>query len=417
MQINPVAGGSSDCSRRNNVFKGLKRVFYQVPDLDEAKKWYGQFLGIDPLFDTPIMVIFPIEGISLGLIASKTPLKEDNGRVSAYWEVDDVDAALRRIIDLGGSLHTEPVNLMTIRTAKALDPFGNIIGLTGSVPGAKTKTVESQPSETAITVCYFRALAAQDKRSEIRGPDIYAELFLTEEWKKRLADSSFGENDLARLINRTLYGYFIARTAFMDHVLKEAIQNKTPQIVFLGAGYDTRPYRFCDRLGETKVFELDAPATQNRKREILLQQSVPMPPHLSFVPINFNTDDLNMALAKAGFSPNQKSLFIWEGVMYYLGEAEVDRVLDALRNNSLPGGRLCFDYLAEKIQATNTGEPVKFWIEKTKIPSYLASRGFAVLDHVDMEEMTKRYLMLQDGTPAEKPLSRMHFVLAERQEP
>jgi len=397
------------------VLKGLKRVFYQVPDLAEAKKWYGNFLGMDPLLDTPIMVVFPIQGISLGLIPSKTPLKEDNGRTSVFWEVDDVDAALRRMIDLGGAVHTGPVNFMTIRSAKVLDPFGNIIGLTGNVPGAISKNIESHPSETAITVCYFRALAARDKRSEIRGPDTFARLFLSDEWNQRLAESSFGENDVARFINHTLYGYFIARTAFIDHVFKESIRNRIPQIIFLGAGYDSRPYRFCDQLGETKIFELDAPATQNRKREILLRQSVPMPPQLSFVPINFNTDDLSAALAGAGFSRNQRSLFIWEGVMYYLGEAEVDRVMDALRNNCLPGSWLCFDYVAERLQTSNAGEQMKFWIEKAKIPAYLGSRGFRVLDHVDTEEMTKRYLLLQDGTPVEKPPSRMHFVLAERQ--
>jgi len=397
------------------VLKGIKRVYYQVPDLTVAKDWYRNFLGMDPLFETPVMVIFPIQGISLGLVPGKTPLKEDNGRVSAFWEVDDVDAALHRVIDLGGSLHTEPVNLMTIRSAKALDPFGNIIGLTGSVPGAANKSVENAPSETAITVCYFRALAAQDERAEIRGPDTLARLFLSDEWNTRLAESSFGENDMSRFINHTLYGYFIARTAFMDHAFKEAIQSGISQVVFLGAGYDSRPYRFRDQLGETKVFELDAPATQNRKREILLQQSVPMPPHLSFVPMNFNTDDLSEGLAKAGFDRNQKTLFIWEGVMYYLGEAEVDRVMNAVRDNSLPGSRLCFDYVAEKLQTSNAGEQMKFWIEKARLPAYLASRGFSVLDHVDTEELTKRYLLLRDGTPVEKPPSRMHFVLAERQ--
>jgi methyltransferase (TIGR00027 family) len=397
------------------VLKGLKRIFYQVPDLAAAKKWYSNFLGMDPLLDTPIMVVFPIQGISLGLIPSKTPLQEDNGRVSVFWEVDDVDAALRRMIDLGGSLHTGPVNLMTIRSAKAFDPFGNIIGLTGVVPGAASKTVETHPSETAITVCYFRALAAQDERSEIRGPDTYARLFLSDEWNKRLAESAFGENDVARHVNHTLYGYFIARTAFMDHVFVEAIRNRIPQIVFLGAGYDSRPYRFRDQLGDTKIFELDASATQNRKREILLQHSVPMPPRLSFVPVNFNTDDLGEALERAGFSRNQKSLFIWEGVMYYLGEAEVDKVMDVLADNCLSGSRLCFDYVAAKLQTSNAGEQMKFWIEKAKIPAYLVSHGFIVLDHVDTEELTKRYLLLKDGTPVEKPPSRMHFVLAERQ--
>jgi methyltransferase (TIGR00027 family) len=286
---------------------------------------------------------------------------------------------------------------------------------TKAVPGAISQKIESHPSETPITVCYLRALAAQDERAEIKRPDTYARLFLSDEWTKPLAESSFGETEMARFISHTLYGYFIARTAFMDRAFKEAFGNRIPQIVFLGAGYDSRRYRFRDQPAETRVFELDAPATQNRKREILLRQSVPMPPHLSFIPIIFNTDDLNEALVRSGFSRNQKSLFIWEGVTYYHGEAEVDRVLGVLENNCLPGSRLCFDHVTEKLQSSNAGEQMRFWIDKAKIPAYLASHGFSILDHADTEEMTRCYLLLQEGTPVEKPPSRMHFILAERQ--
>jgi len=40
--------------------------------------------------------------------------------------------------------------------------------------------------------------------------------------------------------------YVLARTAFFDKVFKDALNNKIPQIVLLGAGYDTRPYRFAN---------------------------------------------------------------------------------------------------------------------------------------------------------------------------
>jgi O-methyltransferase involved in polyketide biosynthesis len=38
-----------------------------------------------------------------------------------------------------------------------------------------------------------------------------------------------------------------------------------PQIVFLGAGYDTRPYRFKDSIKQTEIFELDVPTKQQIK--------------------------------------------------------------------------------------------------------------------------------------------------------
>jgi len=77
------------------MFKDLKRVAYQVPDLCTAKQWYGNFLGIKPIYDSSVAVVFLIGEVVLSLITSPNPLKEDIGRVLAYWEVDDVDETLR----------------------------------------------------------------------------------------------------------------------------------------------------------------------------------------------------------------------------------------------------------------------------------------------------------------------------------
>ena len=54
-----------------------------------------------------------------------------------------------------------------------------------------------------------------------------------------------------RKVPRT-YEYVIARTKFFDDVFKQALVENFPQIVFLGAGYDTRPYRFKDYIKQTE---------------------------------------------------------------------------------------------------------------------------------------------------------------------
>jgi methyltransferase (TIGR00027 family) len=391
------------------MFKNLKMTVYQVPDMSRAKNWYSNFLGIDPISDTPFSVVFLIGEIWLALALNENPVKEDNEQVSVFWEVDDVDETLRRMIDLGASLHTEPMNRLMMRTAKARDPFGNVIGLVGSIPRDKNNLVENQPSETAMGVSLYRAMAAQDERNEVRGPDVYARLFLSEELKKVLVDPSSRAK-----ASPELYGYFIARTAFMDHLFEEAVRDQTPQIVILGAGYDTRAYRFRDRLGATRVYELDAPATQNRKIDILQKESIPIPPQVSFVPINFEKDELGNVLDKTAFNRNLASLFVVEGVLYYLTAAAVDKLLNAIKRYSIPGGKLCFDYVTQKLPSARSGEPLQFWNAEERIESYLAVRGFNVLDQVDSKEMEKRYLMLRDGTPAEKPYRQFQFILAER---
>ena len=50
-----------------------------------------------------------------------------------------------------------------------------------SVTDDKDGSVQHQPSETAMATATMRALAAHDKRAEIKGPDNLAELFLNED--------------------------------------------------------------------------------------------------------------------------------------------------------------------------------------------------------------------------------------------
>ena len=227
-----------------------------------------------------------------------------------------MDAAYHQLISAGASPHTEIRNVMNIRIAQVTDPFGNILGLTGPAIAAHKRTVESQPSETAIHVAFCRALAACDPRDDPRsGP--FGDALLTEEMKRALGNPA-ARAMVIRTITSPLYGYLIARTAFIDQVFKKELRGGIAQIVFLGAGYDTRAYRFHQDLGTRRLFELDIATTQNRKKELLEKANIPTPPQLALVPIDFKTENLAEVLVKAGFSPNPRTLFLWEGVMYYL---------------------------------------------------------------------------------------------------
>jgi predicted enzyme related to lactoylglutathione lyase len=115
------------------MFKDLKRVTYQVGDMEAARNWYGDLLGMKPLYDSPVAAVFKIGEILLIFVQGKDLLKEDCGRVVVYWEVDDVDEAFQKMIDRGASSNAEPANYPGKRIARVLDPFGNIIGLAGRI--------------------------------------------------------------------------------------------------------------------------------------------------------------------------------------------------------------------------------------------------------------------------------------------
>ena len=48
-------------------FQGLRTLGYKVPDLQEAKKWYTDVLGVEPYFDEHFYVGFNVAGYEQGM--------------------------------------------------------------------------------------------------------------------------------------------------------------------------------------------------------------------------------------------------------------------------------------------------------------------------------------------------------------
>jgi methyltransferase (TIGR00027 family)/uncharacterized protein (TIGR02118 family) len=268
--------------------------------------------------------------------------------------------------------------------------------------------IENSPSRTAVFTAYCRALAAKDERSEIRGPDSTAELFVPEEMRRSFSNREI-INSSIRMIS-PLYGLLIARTLFYDALFTKALSDRIPQIVFLGAGYDTRSYRFQDKLGNTTIYELDSSPTQKRKLEIVSKSKIDIPRQIKYIPVNFKTDTIEDVLKSSGYDTSLKTLFIWEGVTFYLNENDFKKTLNVVRSIAPQGSSISFDYLTEKRESGNPSEPYQFWIDSNKLSKYLLSCSIDIVDHVDSQEMEKRYLTLKNGTLAEKSSEQYCFV-------
>jgi methyltransferase (TIGR00027 family) len=270
-------------------------------------------------------------------------------------------------------------------------------------------SLEKQTSGTAMATAFMRALAAYDPRKEIKGNDYLAQIFLEEKQKKPLKDLAIRAWVVKNKIAPGAYEFMIARTAFFDRIVEQALRDNIEQVVFLGAGYDSRPYRFRKFIQDTKIFELDAGPTQQHKKECLEQAKISIPEQVIFVPINFETNNLRDTLMEAGFSRERKALFIWEGVTYYLSTEAVDNMLRFVRLNSPSGSLISFDYASLSDEALNedgakelrkhmksrySNEPTKFGIEAGKIEAFLAERGLEVVEHLAAAEMDEKYLSI-----------------------
>jgi methyltransferase (TIGR00027 family) len=396
------------------MLKSPKRVVYQVTDFPKARQWYCDILDAQPMFDAPIASVFKVGDGSLSVVKSERSLPDDDGRTSVYFEVDDIEAVFARLLEAGGTELSPIRELLRIRTAQVRDPFGNVIGLCSGATFDRSRTVENRPSESALTVALVRALAARDDRPEVRGGDHLAELFLDDGLRGTLGDASGRSRLIARVVSPALYGYLTGRTAHLDSLFQQAIQSGLPQVVLLGAGYDTRAHRLQGPSRHTRIFEVDAATTQGRKRDLLSNAGVARPENLVYVPVDFAKDELATALDAAGFDRTVQTLFLWEGVTYYLPEEAVDLSLRALSAHCPAGSRLCFDIMTASLESVYAGEPFRFWIPTANLPELLRERGFKLVELLEAEELGERYLTLTDGTRAAPPLPQFCVVLAER---
>jgi len=273
------------------------------------------------------------------------------------------------------------------------------------------KSITEKPSETALMAALRRDLAHKEYKNDKFGPDHLAGIFLPAYFRFFLKFKRIQQNTIARL-NEALPGlneYMIARTAYFDQLFREALKQKTSQIVLLGAGYDTRAYRFAKLNHASKIYELDAAPTQNRKLECLKKARIEIPEIVNFVSIDFNTQSSKDTLLSAGYQNDQKTLFIWEGVSYYLEPESVDQTLEFVCENSHPESSLALDYtisvtddnidafygvreFIHTMQEHHGSEVLLFSIPEGKIKSFLESRGFRLVEHLDNQQIEERYL-------------------------
>jgi predicted enzyme related to lactoylglutathione lyase len=125
----------SQREEKTGMLRGFATVSFWADDLEAAKTWYVGLLGIEPYFERPGYYEFRVgdRQAELGLIDSRYgPGGSASGPAGSvlYWHVDDVRAALRKLLSMGAKEY-QP---LTERgsgfvTASVVDPFGNILGI------------------------------------------------------------------------------------------------------------------------------------------------------------------------------------------------------------------------------------------------------------------------------------------------
>jgi methyltransferase (TIGR00027 family) len=201
-------------------------------------------------------------------------------------------------------------------------------------------------------------------------------------------------------------GMLFCRMRYTDDVLRRRLGKGVEQVVILGAGFDGRAFRIPG-IERTQVFELDLPDPQRFKQDYLRRRFGALPSHLTFVPIDLNTQKLEEALPAAGFREGTSTFFIAEGVTQYITAEAVDGILRFVARHTGTGSQIAFTYIQRAIVdgsarseldrkfvalTQREGIPWVTGFDPTELEAHLARQGLALIEDVDAAEYRTRYL-------------------------
>ncbi len=253
------------------------------------------------------------------------------------------------------------------------------------------------PSRTALRVALRRA-AHQLHDSPIVFDDPVAVPILGATYAEELRRTPLRAD---RPFSIGLRAFLVARSRYAEDHLRHAVQSGVCQYVLLGAGLDTFAYR--NPYAHLHVFEVDHPATQAWKHELLQQNRIAIPDRATYTPVDFECQSLSLQLRNSGFDESIPSFFAWLGVVPYL-------TLEAFRStvnfiSAQPAGsgvaldysqprhvlplleRLAHDSLASRVE--KAGEPFQLFFTPDAMATELSR--FRSIEDIGAAGINARY--------------------------
>lgn len=257
------------------------------------------------------------------------------------------------------------------------------------------------PSQTALRVGLRRA-AHQLYDSPLVFADPFAVAILGAEYAAELRRTPKPTpTQRQRLSSLAMRAHLVCRSRYAEDRLAEAVEAGATQYVLLGAGLDTFAHR--NPYAGLRVFEVDHPATQAWKRDLLSRAGMPAPARLVYAPVNFEAESLHEGLSRAGFDFAAKTVFAWLGVVPYL-TLPAFRATVSLIAAMPKGSGVIFDYglprhvlsateqlerdsLAARVAAV--GEPFQLHFTPEEAAAELAA--FSRIEDLGAAELNPRY--------------------------
>jgi methyltransferase (TIGR00027 family) len=217
----------------------------------------------------------------------------------------------------------------------------------------------------------------------------YARLFVTKKMRARAAVSAARDPDR---VSANLH-----RFAYVSRWMERAA-DRFPQMIVLGAGYDTRGLwlpRIVKR--SIHVIEVDLPDLIERKTATLADHGIAYPQRVAAIGFDLTDAALPDRLRRAGFSHRQPVGLVMEGLVFQLPADAVVRLLDFRWLGLAPGSEVIFDFWTnERIERRNAvlGGPPRpgefpFPGEPAALAASLEARGYCNVRVTPIEDLVK----------------------------
>jgi methyltransferase (TIGR00027 family) len=197
-----------------------------------------------------------------------------------------------------------------------------------------------------------------------------------------------------------------ARVLWFDDQVTKALDAGIEQLVVIGAGYDSRAWRFAHP--GIQFFELDHAGTQQDK---IRRAPRPGP---RYVEADLTKQSAAEALVAAGFDGSRPSQFVFEGVSMYLDEEVVRDQLGELRRIAAIASRLAVDFYPPSNTGTSrnqrqlrlqraarvgSGEGFKLVADCVKAVGLVQECGWEVTDETSLREAARNLVKRDAGLP------------------
>jgi len=257
---------------------------------------------------------------------------------------------------------------------------------------------ERQASNTAIGVAALRAYHQLFDDGTRVLDDPIAALLLGDEWVERMrVDAGRMDSPLAR----GLRAHVVLRSRFAEDRLRASVERGVGQYVLLGAGLDTFAYRQPAWATALRIIEVDQPASQRTKRELLRRAGVVVPDNLSYAGVDFEHETLAEGLERCGVTRDLLTFFSWLGVTMYLTRAAIDAVLRTV--STFPrGSEIALTFAQPPApddagprelarQAAEAGEPWVSYFTPEEMRAALRDAGFERVELLSKEDAARYF--------------------------